>query len=141
MEKVDGLGWVVGFYCGEGSLSAHTITINGRKYVSLHLSISQNSFCGEISDTLIRVRDILQCGNINREKNRPVDKFVISKIMDIQRVIHMMWPGLSLSKKIQVERAYRLYNKGQAEVVSRPGTRGRKASSIKHNFTLEVPRT
>lgn len=111
----ENIAWAAGFYDGEGSVSCRSN--NGNPHTLLQLSIGQKNDGNEIAETLKKFKSIVGCGHIYRKTRIGIEinqhQFFVSKQLDVIKVINLLWPYLSITKKNQANKAWFLFKRGQ----------------------------
>lgn len=88
--------WFAGLFEGEGSVGVY------KGHPTLRLALHSRD-----ADVINRIKEILNCGYINgpyhREDGCSVLYFCIGKLMDIYRVIKLIYPYLGLRRRGQCD--------------------------------------
>jgi hypothetical protein len=99
------LAWAAGLFDGEGSTS--TYIPKDRKSPRRQMAVSQGGAPGELPAVLVRLRKIVQVGNVTG----PYDGLYYWKVTkkdEVDSVGALLWPYLSSEKRIQIRDAARV---------------------------------
>lgn len=133
MTATTEVAWAAGFFDGEGTTHIAEIrrTRNGRAYgpyLQLFVSVDQAD-----EATLERLTTALGLGRIyarptraDRLGTKPMFRWMTSDRESGQAVIAMLWPFLSVPKRVQAANCLRRINKRPACVAAHAGPRGQR---------------
>lgn len=105
------LGWVVGFFCGEGTTSAHA-NRDGRYYLNVHIGNTDREGL-ERCQSVIGGKIYGPYAPRSALGRRPMYHLKIDSKVGAEAAIRTMWPLMSTEKREQAERA-------RAKVASNP---------------------